>query len=96
MNIDTQIVVAIIAVSGTLLGVLISHWGNLRNNRIKKLEDRIVIYKNEIKARQCQENIASEWISNLTNESEQTVKIKLRDLTENKCSIRPSMKPTDL
>jgi hypothetical protein len=93
---QTEIIVAIIAVTGTLLGVLIAHWGELRRKKIINLEHKVSILKSEIHARQCQENIASNWISCITEENEHTVKIKLRDLTEEKCGVRPIMAPSDL
>lgn len=95
---DTGIIVALISVSGTLAGVVISNWYNSKNKKLSKLEDRVSDLEVEILSRQYEENIACDWIAELTQQSPKTIKIELRDKTEDKhgAIYRPRMTPADV
>lgn len=91
-----QIVSALIALAGTLAGLLISYVLNSKEKRIVKMQQRIDILTREVRARQTEETIACQKIAELSNTNEKTVKINLRDKTEIECGIRPSMSPSSL
>ena len=56
---DSQIVASVIAVLGTLGGAAVTAWVQRETKNVAALERRVERDKNEIRARQAQENVAA-------------------------------------
>ena len=92
---DSQIIAAALAVVGTLGGGLVTAWAQREAKKMAALEKRIQRYRNEIQARQAQENIAAEWLCELgVASSERAAKLLLRDRTEERRGLRPEIGPS--
>jgi hypothetical protein len=94
---DVHISAAIIAVHGTLGGGIIG-WLSQRDARnIARLERKVAKYAEEIRARQAEEDVACQWLVELhVGASEASVKLKLRDRTEQERGRRPSIAPSEV
>ena len=87
---DSTLIVGLIGLIGSVIGYMSGKYAS----KIDRLEAKIVALKEEIQARQCEEDVACEWISSLTESSEASIKLTLRDDTEAKCGLRPSLTPS--
>ena len=94
---DSQIVAAVIAVLGTLGGAAVTAWVQRETKKVAALERRVERYKNDIRARQAQENVAAEWLVELgVANTFHAAKRMLRDRTEQRRGIRPSIGPAEV
>jgi hypothetical protein len=93
---DTQIITALIAVGGTLLGGMLTAFIASRGRRYAKLEARVILLAREVAARQQEENIACDWLGELLEKSPHSVKTMLRDRTVEQYGIRPAMSPSEV
>jgi hypothetical protein len=94
---DSQIIAAAIAVVGTLGGGMVTAWAQRDAKNMATLEKRIQRYRNEIRARQAQEDIAAEWLHEIGAASSARVdKTLLRDRTEERRGLRPDIGPSEV
>lgn len=94
---DSQIIAVAIAVVGTLGGRMVTAWAQRDVKKMATLEKRIQRYRNEIRARQAQENIAAEWLLDIgTASSARVANTLLRDLTEERRGLRPDIRPSEV
>ena len=92
---DSQIIAAALAVVGTLGGGLVTAWAQREAKKMAAMEKRVQRYRNEIQARQAQEDIAAEWLCELgVASSERAAKLLLRDRTEERRGLRPEIGPS--
>ncbi len=92
ISIVSNLVTFLVAIGGWIFSYFV-----LRDSkRLLRLERSIEKYKNEIRARIYEENIACNLIAELDCTPAQTIKKNLRDRTESEFGIRPNMKPSDL
>ena len=92
-----EIVAAIIAVVGTLAGVVVSHLIGRDSRKIAMMERRIERYRSEIRSRMAQEDVASSWIVELGGATSiRAAKVQLREKTETKKGVRPSIAPSEV
>ena len=94
---DSQIVASLIAVLGTLGGAAVSAWIQRESKKIAALEKRVERYRAEIRARQAEEEEASEWLADLLKaESPNAAKLQLRERTARNRGVRPSLAPSEV
>ena len=61
------------------------------------MERKVERYKNDIRARQAEEQIAAKWLCELgIAATEATAKIKLRERTEQETGLRPEIAPSSV
>lgn len=94
---DTQIASSLIALLGTLAGAYLGIWSQRETKRIKSMERRIDRYKQEIRARQAEEDIACEWLveTGLAT-SIRAAQLALRERTESQRGLRPTVPPSEV
>lgn len=82
----------------TLLVVaLIGYQASAKIKYIQTLENRINRYKDEIRARQAEEDVAAAWLVELkAANSEMVAKKLLRDRTEQSTGLRPDIPPSEI
>ena len=94
---DSQIIAAAIAVFGTLGGGMVTAWAQRDAKKMAALEKRIERYRNEIRARQAQEDIAAEWLYEIgAASSARAAKTLPRDRTEELRGLRPCIGPSEV
>lgn len=94
---DNQVIASVIAVLGTLGGAFITAWVHRESKKIASLERKVERYKAEIRARQAEENVAAEWLSELgVAITPRAVKTLLRERTEQRAGLRPSVGPAEV
>jgi hypothetical protein len=93
-----QVVSSVIAVVGTLAGAVIGALSQREAKKIGVLERRLERYKDEIRARQAEEETAAKWLCSLLTpaKSELAVKRELRRRTELESGLRPFMGPKEM
>ena len=95
MQIDAQIISAAIAVAGTFGGALVGVLVQRDAKKMAALERRVQRYQHEIRARQAEEDVAAEWLSELgAGNSVLAAKRMLRDRTEERRGLRPGIGPS--
>lgn len=94
---DPQIISSLVAVVGTLTGALIGNWSRQQTKKLAKLELKVERLVKEIEARQAEEEVAASWLAEIgVASSTHAAKLSLRQRTEDKYHVRPSMSPSDL
>ena len=93
---DSQIIAAAIAVVGTLGGGMVTAWAQRDAKKMATLEKRIERYRNEIRARQAQEDIAAGLYEIGAASSARAAKTLLRDRTEELRGLRPDIGPSEV
>ena len=94
---QTEIATALIALIGTLAGTGLGIWSQRETKRLAALERRIDRYKQEIRARQAEEDIACQWLVEL--DAAKTVRaalLALRQRTEDERGLRPNLAPNSV
>jgi len=91
------VISAAIAVVGTLGGVVIAALIQREAKKIASLERRVERYKAEIRSRQCEEDVAAEWLVELgVADSLPAAKVRLRNRTEERKGLRPNIGPSEV
>jgi len=98
---DGQAVSSAVAVVGTLVGTLggalIGAFAQREAKKIGALERRVERYRNEIRARQAEEDAAARWLFSLNaSTSELAAKRELRRRTEVESGLRPFIGPKEM
>jgi len=94
---DVAVSAALISVFGALGGAFIGSRSGQQAEKLLKLERRIERYHAEIRARQAQEKEACRWLVELrAADNEGTAKLKLRERTEARSGLRPSIVPSEV
>ena len=94
---DMQVISSVVAVVGTLGGALIGAFSQRDAKKIVVLKQSIERYKNEIRARQAEEETAAEWLFSLNaSTSALAAKNALRDRTEAASGLRPFIPPGEM
>jgi ABC-type phosphate transport system auxiliary subunit len=94
---DAQVVSSAVAVVGTLGGALIGALSQREAKKISMLERRLERYRNEIRARQAEEEAAARWLFSLNaSTSELAAKRELRRRTEVESGLRPFIGPKEM
>ena len=94
---QTEVLTAFITVVGTLAGTGLGIWSQRETKRLAAMERRIEKYKQEIRARQVGEDTACEWLIELgAGKTPRAVLLDLRQRTEDKHGVRPTMSPRDV
>ena len=94
---DSQVIASVIAVLGTLGGALVTAWVQRESKKIASLKRRVDRYKAEIRARQAEEEVAAEWLSELGAAiSPRAAKTLIRERTEQRKGLRPCIGPAEV
>ena len=94
---DSAIISALITVVGTLAGTFIGIWSQRENKRLQALQRRIERYRQEIRARQAEEDIACEWLVEAGQApSHRAALLALRERTESDRGLRPTLSPREV
>jgi hypothetical protein len=98
---DSQVVSSAIAVVGTLVGTLggalIGYFAQREAKKVDVLERRLERYRNEIRARQAEEESAAKWLYSLNAaKSALAAKRELRRRTEAESGLRPFIGPREM
>ncbi len=94
---DSQVIASVIAVLGTLGGAFVTAWVQRESKKIASLERRVDRYKAEIRARQAEEEVASEWLAELgAATTPRAAKTLLRERTEQQKGLRPGVGPAEV
>ena len=94
---DNQVISSLIAVVGTLAGSVLGIISTREAKKVGRLERKIERYKNDIRARQAEEQIAARWLCELgIAPTEVAAKIKLRERTEQETGLRPEIPPNGI
>jgi len=94
---DATITSALITVLGTLGGTFIGVWSQRQDKRLQSLQSRIDRYRQEIRARQAEEEIACTWLVEAGQAPTlRSALLSLRERTESECGVRPTMSPRDV
>jgi len=94
---DSQVISSVIAVLGTVGGAFVTAWVQRESKKIASLERRVDRYIAEIRARQAEEEVASEWLAELgAATTPRAAKTLLRERTEQKTGLRPGVGPAEV
>ena len=93
---ETSIIVALISLLGTIIVGGLSYITNRNIKKLLKQNEFIKALKQEVKARQFEEDIACEMIAIRDCKNIMTVKKELRKAVADKHGIRPTMSPSDI
>jgi hypothetical protein len=95
---DSQILSSLIAVVGTLAGAAVGIFAQRDAKKQIALTKRVERYRNEIRARQAEEDVAAQWLSELLpdNTSPIAAKKALRDRVETQRGLRPDIPPSEV
>lgn len=81
------------ALAGSVIGAIVAR----EAKKISRLERRIDRYRDDIRARQAEENVTAKWLFELNvASSELAAKRKLRERTEEETGLRPLVGPADV
>jgi hypothetical protein len=94
---DTQVLSSVIAVAGTISGALIGAFIQREGKKLERLERKVERYRDEIRARQAEEDVATEWLAELKIAvSPHAAKLALRQRTYDERGVRPCITPSEL
>ena len=94
---DPIILASLISVLGALGGAYLGAHTHQQASRIHRLERRIERYRAEIRARMAEEDVACAWlVEQGIAATEHAAKLQLRERTETKHGVRPSMTPREV
>lgn len=94
---DTSIVIALIALVGSIISSYVSYGASVKSKMLDKLIIANAKLKDEIRARQHEEDTMVKWLVELNAaKSELSAKHILRARTKSEYNVSPSMSPSEV